>query len=97
MNLVRSMKNLLHTKKIERVVDAFTEEYAKGHNPRVSYYVNNFKGNKQRLQQELMAIKIAYLIAHPHLDIKGDEESLQNLLIAYKTTANSKTRGAKNE
>jgi hypothetical protein len=70
------MKKLFQTTNIDRVVDAFTEEYNKGRNPRISYFVNNFKGNKLKLLEELVAVKIAYLIAHPHLDIKDDEESL---------------------
>lgn len=89
------MKNLFSTKKIDSIVDAFTEEYTKGRNPRISYYLDRFKGNKDRLQEELVAIKIAYLIAHPQLDIKGDEESLKNLLAAYKAITKPKCQRAR--
>lgn len=88
------MKTLFQTKNIDRIVDAFTEQYPKGRNPRISYYVHNFKGNKQKLAEELMAVKIAYLIAHPQLDIKEDEESLKNLLIAFRKITGSKNKRA---
>ena len=94
LNLTGLMKNLFLTKKIDSIVDAFTEEYAKGRNPRISYYLDRFKGNKDKLQEELIAIKIAYLIAHSHLDIKGDEESLKNLLTAYKAITKPKCQRA---
>lgn len=90
------MRPLFLTKNIDRIVDVFTEEYPKGRNPRISYYVNGFKGNKQKLSEELIAVKIAYLIAHPQFDIKGDEESLKNLLIAFKKITDSK-KERKNE
>ena len=89
------MKNLFLTKKIDSIVDAFTEEYAKGRNPRISYYLDRFKGNKDKLRKELIAIKIAYLIAHPRLDIKGDEESIKNLLITYKAIIKPKCQRAR--
>ncbi|MCK4249739.1 MAG: hypothetical protein KAX15_08165 [Candidatus Omnitrophica bacterium] len=82
------MRTLFQTKNVDHIVDAFTEEYPKGRNPRISYYINNFKGNKQKLREELIAVKIAYLIAHPQFDIKGDEESLKNLLITFKKITN---------
>jgi len=88
------MRTLFQTKNIDRIVDAFTEEYPKNRNPRISHYVNNFKGNKQKLAEELIAVKIAYLIAHPQFDIKGDEESLKNLLIRFKKITDTENKRA---
>lgn len=73
-------KPIFRKRGIEDVVFAFTEEFIKGRNPRISRYLKDFKGDKEKLQGLLIAAKIAYIAAHPHLDIPGDEESLQRLL-----------------
>lgn len=78
------MSKPIFRRRIEDVVFAFTEEFIKGCNPRISHYLKDFKGDKEKLQGLLIAAKIAYIAAHPHLNIPGDEESLERLLQALK-------------
>lgn len=75
--------------KPEDILWQFSEELIQGQSPRISDYQNYFK--KQRKQNELMkeliALKIAFLIAHPELNIKEDPESLDNLINMLKSSS----------
>lgn len=65
----------------------FTEEFCKGNIPKVSDYQHIFKNKrKQRiLMEDLIAAKIAYLIAHPELDLAEDSETLPKLFKMFKS------------
>lgn len=64
----------------------FSEELIQGKNPKVSDYRNYFKNRKKQteLMKDLIACKMAFLIAHPDLNKKEDSESLENLINMLK-------------
>lgn len=67
--------------KIQDILWDFTEEFCKGNIPKVSDYQHVFKNKRKQktLMEDLIAAKIAFLIAHPELDLVEDSESLPKL------------------
>jgi hypothetical protein len=65
----------------------FTEEFCKGNIPKVSNYEHIFKNKRKQkiLMEDLISAKIAYLIAHPELDLAEDSETLSKLFIMLKS------------
>lgn len=80
--------------KPEDVLWDFSEEIIQGKNPKVSDYQNYYRNQRKQteLTEDLIACKIAFLIAHPELDNKEDPESLNNLLIMLKSLREIKRR-----
>lgn len=75
------------SRKPEDVLWEFSEELIQRRNPNVSEYQNYFKNPKKQteLMEDLIACKIAFLIAHPESNNKEDPESLNNLMAMLKS------------